>query len=46
MDIELNAVELRILGVLIEKEMATPDYYPMTLNALTNACNQKNNREP
>lgn len=46
MDIELNAVELRILGVLIEKQMATPDYYPMTLNALTNACNQKNNREP
>jgi len=46
MDVELNAVELRILGVLIEKQMATPDYYPMTLNALTNACNQKNNREP
>ncbi len=46
MEIELNAVELRILGVLIEKQMATPDYYPLTLNALTNACNQKNNREP
>jgi hypothetical protein len=46
MDIELNAVELRILGVLIEKQMSTPDYYPLTLNALTNACNQKNNREP
>jgi len=46
MDIELDAVELRILGVLIEKQMATPDYYPLTLNALTNACNQKNNREP
>ncbi|MDA3897078.1 MAG: YceH family protein [Desulfobacteraceae bacterium] len=46
MEFELNAVELRILGVLIEKQMATPDYYPMTLNALTNACNQKNNREP
>lgn len=46
MEIELNAVELRILGVLIEKQMATPDYYPMTLNALTHACNQKNNREP
>ncbi len=46
MEIELNAAELRILGVLIEKQMATPDYYPMTLNALTHACNQKNNREP
>jgi uncharacterized protein YceH (UPF0502 family) len=46
MEIELNAVELRILGVLIEKQMATPDYYPLTLNALTNASNQKNNREP
>ncbi|RJP87729.1 MAG: DUF480 domain-containing protein [Desulfobacteraceae bacterium] len=46
MDISLNAVELRILGVLIEKQMATPDYYPMTLNALINGCNQKNNREP
>ena len=46
MEFELNAVELRILGVLIEKQMATPDYYPLTLNALTNACNQKNNREP
>ena len=46
MECELNAVELRILGVLIEKQMATPDYYPMTLNALTNACNQKSNREP
>ncbi len=46
MEIELNAVELRILGVLVEKQMATPDYYPLTLNALTNACNQKNNREP
>jgi hypothetical protein len=46
MDIALNPVELRILGALIEKQMATPDYYPMTLNALVNACNQKNNREP
>lgn len=46
MDISLNAVELRILGTLIEKQMATPDYYPMTLNALVNACNQKNNRDP
>lgn len=46
MDIRLNAIEARILGVLIEKEMATPDYYPLTLNALVNACNQKSNREP
>lgn len=46
MDISLNAVELRILGALIEKQMSTPDYYPMTLNALVNACNQKNNRDP
>lgn len=46
MDILLNAVEARVLGVLIEKEMATPDYYPLTLNALVNGCNQKSNREP
>jgi uncharacterized protein YceH (UPF0502 family) len=46
MDILLNAVEARVFGVLIEKQMATPDYYPMTLNALVNACNQKTNREP
>jgi len=46
MDIRLTAIEARILGVLIEKQMATPDYYPMTLNALVNACNQKSNREP
>jgi uncharacterized protein YceH (UPF0502 family) len=42
----LNAVEIRVLGSLIEKELTTPEYYPLTLNALTNACNQKNNREP
>jgi uncharacterized protein YceH (UPF0502 family) len=42
----LNDVEARILGCLIEKEITTPDYYPMTLNSLTNACNQKSNREP
>ena len=42
----LNDIELRTLGCLIEKQITTPDYYPMTLNALTNACNQKNNREP
>lgn len=43
---ELNAVEVRVLGTLIEKDMSTPDYYPMSLNALVNACNQKTNREP
>jgi uncharacterized protein YceH (UPF0502 family) len=42
----LNNVEVRILGCLIEKELATPEYYPLTLNALTNACNQKSNRDP
>jgi uncharacterized protein YceH (UPF0502 family) len=46
MDLELNPIEERILGCLIEKEMATPEYYPLTLNALVNACNQKNNRHP
>lgn len=42
----LGIIEQRVLGVLIEKEMATPEYYPLSLNALVNACNQKNNREP
>ena len=42
----LNAVEVRLLGSLVEKEMATPEYYPLTLNALMNACNQKSNRDP
>ncbi|MBN2704102.1 MAG: YceH family protein [Pontiellaceae bacterium] len=46
MKLELNPVEERVLGCLIEKEMATPEYYPLTLNALVNACNQKNNRHP
>jgi uncharacterized protein len=46
MDIVLNDIEIRILGCLIEKEMATPDYYPLSLNALINACNQKSNRNP
>jgi uncharacterized protein YceH (UPF0502 family) len=46
MELELNPVEERILGCLIEKEMATPEYYPLTLNALVNACNQKSNRFP
>ena len=43
---ELDAVEIRILGSLIEKQMSTPEYYPLTLNALVAACNQKSNREP
>ena len=42
----LNQVEVRVLGCLIEKEMTTPEYYPLSLNALTNACNQKSNRDP
>ena len=43
---ELNDIEARIIGCLIEKSIITPDQYPMTLNALTTACNQKNSREP
>jgi len=46
MDILLTDDEVRVLGCLLEKEMATPDYYPLTLNALINACNQKSNRDP
>jgi uncharacterized protein YceH (UPF0502 family) len=46
MDIELNDVEVRVLGCLLEKSMTTPEYYPLSLNALTAACNQKSNREP
>jgi uncharacterized protein YceH (UPF0502 family) len=46
LNILLNAVEARVLGSLIEKDITTPDYYPLSLNALVNACNQKNNREP
>jgi len=42
----LSDVEVRVLGALIEKDITTPDYYPMSLNALVNACNQKNNRDP
>lgn len=42
----LNEVEVRVLGALVEKQLTTPEYYPLTLNALTNACNQKNNRDP
>src|SRR5512133_3075995 len=46
MDVVLNEVEVRVLGCLIEKEMTTPEYYPLSLNSLTNACNQKSNRDP
>ena len=46
MTIVLNAAEARVLGSLVEKDITTPDYYPLSLNALINACNQKNNREP
>lgn len=42
----LTQMEARILGALIEKQLTTPEYYPLTLNALVNACNQKNNRDP
>ena len=42
----LDSSEVRVLGALLEKEIATPDYYPLSLNALVNACNQKSNREP
>lgn len=42
----LNEIEVRVLGCLIEKELTTPEYYPLSLNALTNACNQKSNRDP
>jgi uncharacterized protein YceH (UPF0502 family) len=46
MSMILTEVEARVLGALIEKEITTPEYYPLSLNALVNACNQKNNREP
>jgi uncharacterized protein YceH (UPF0502 family) len=46
MDLPLSQAEARVLGCLIEKELTTPEYYPLTLNALTNACNQKSNRDP
>src|SRR5437016_2613234 len=46
MDWQLDAAEARVLGSLLEKEIATPEYYPLSLNALVNACNQKSNREP
>ncbi len=46
MQVILTEIETRVLGSLIEKDITTPDYYPLSLNALVNACNQKNNREP
>jgi uncharacterized protein YceH (UPF0502 family) len=46
MDTVLNDIEVRVLASLMEKSMTTPEYYPLSLNALTNACNQKSNREP
>src|SRR5882724_2066102 len=42
----LTDTEVRVLGCLVEKQVTTPEYYPLTLNALTLACNQKNNRQP
>src|SRR5690242_18662973 len=45
-DLVLDALEARVLGVLIEKELTTPESYPLTLNALVAGCNQKNNRDP
>lgn len=46
MKIELSDIEARVIGSLIEKEITTPEQYPLSLNSLTNACNQKSNREP
>jgi uncharacterized protein YceH (UPF0502 family) len=46
MNLILTEIETRVLGSLIEKDITTPDYYPLSVNALVNACNQKNNREP
>ena len=46
METILSDIEARILGCLVEKQVTTPEYYPLTLNALTLACNQKNNRSP
>jgi uncharacterized protein len=46
MDLSLDAEEVRVLGSLLEKEVTTPEYYPLSLNALLNACNQKSNRDP
>ena len=46
MDFVLDAIEARVLGCLIEKELTTPEYYPLTANSLLAACNQKSNRSP
>jgi uncharacterized protein len=46
MNIELSPIEARVIGCLIEKQVTTPDQYPLSLNALVNACNQKSNRDP
>ena len=46
MEFDLSSVEVRIVGSLLEKEVTTPEYYPLSLNALTLACNQKSNRDP
>ena len=42
----LHPIEVRVLGALLEKDIATPEYYPLTVNSLQNACNQKSSREP
>jgi uncharacterized protein len=46
MGLQLSDTEVRVLGALVEKEITTPEYYPLSLNALVNACNQKSNRDP
>ncbi len=46
MDMDLSLLQTRVIGCLIEKEVTTPDQYPLTLNSLTTACNQKSNRDP
>src|SRR5580704_11945631 len=46
MEIHLTGIEARVLGALLEKEITTPEYYPLSLHALLNACNQKSNRDP
>ncbi len=46
MDYQLSSEQLRVIGCLLEKEVTTPDQYPLSVNALTNACNQKSNRDP
>ena len=46
MTLQLSGIEARVLGALVEKEITTPEYYPLSVNALLNACNQKSNREP